>query len=327
MISSVASCPDCKSIDLIVDKKRGEVTCKSCGLIIEDNLIDGGQEWREFSGEGQDGRRAGAPSSYAKHDMGTGTEVGSSSEVYSLSVKNRRKYLRLRKWHNRSSTSLERNLKYALADLKRISSLLKIPPAIEEEAARIYRMAVERGLVRGRSMEFVVVGAIYIASRLFNLPRSLNEVCQLTNNNKRDVGKTYRFIARELGIRMLPSQAGDYIPKFANRLQFSAETQTQAQKILEIAKDSELTSGRGPTGLAAAALYVASLITGEKRTQREIADVVGVTEVTIRNRYKEMIEKLNLDHLIEEAKEKREAERKEMDKDDDDDDDELRIQE
>jgi transcription initiation factor TFIIB len=128
---------------------------------------------------------------------------------------------------------------------------------------------------------------------------------------------------------MLPSQAGDYIPKFANRLQFSAETQTQAQKILEIAKDSELTSGRGPTGLAAAALYVASLITGEKRTQREIADVVGVTEVTIRNRYKEMIEKLNLDHLIEEAKEKREAERKEMDKDDDDNDNdnELRIQE
>ncbi|MBN88628.1 hypothetical protein CMO95_03490 [Candidatus Woesearchaeota archaeon] len=325
---SVVSCPDCKSTNLNVDRTKGEVTCNTCGLIVEEDMIDAGQEWREFSGEGQDGRRAGAPSSYAKHDMGTGTEVGSSSEVYSLSVQDRRKFLRLRKWHNRSSTSLERNLKYALADLKRISSLLNIPPAIEEEAARIYRQAVERGLVRGRSMECVVVGAIYIAARLFNLPRSLNEVCQITNNNKRDVGKTYRFIARELGIRMLPSGPGDYIPKFANKLGFSAETQTQAQKILEIAKDSELTSGRGPTGLAAASLYVASLITGEKRTQREIADVVGVTEVTIRNRYKEMIDRLDLDKLIEAAKEKRAEERKKMGKNpDEEEEEELRIQE
>ena len=319
------SCPECKSDKLSVDHKRGEIVCNSCGIVMDENMLDQGQEWREFS-DGQDERRSGAPSSYAKHDMGTGTEVGTSSEVYGLSVKDRRKYLRLRKWHNRSSTSLERNLKYALADLKRISSLLNIPPKIEEEAARIYRMAVEKGLVRGRSMECVVVGAIYIASRQFNLPRSLNEVCQLTNNNKRDVGKTYRFIARELGIKMAPSGAGEYIPKFANKLGFSAETQTQAQKILEIAQTSELTSGRGPTGLAAAALYVASLITGEKRTQREIADVVGVTEVTIRNRYKEMIEKLNLDPLIEEAKNKREAERLAMGQVDEPEE-ELRIQE
>ena len=319
------TCPECKSAKLSVDHKRGEVVCNSCGFVMDENMMDQGQEWREFS-DGQDERRSGAPSSYAKHDMGTGTEVGTSSEVYKLSVKDRRKYLRLRKWHNRSSTSLERNLKYALADLKRISSLLNIPPTIEEEAARIYRMAVEKGLVRGRSMECVVVGAIYIASRQFNLPRSLNEVCQLTNNNKRDVGKTYRFIARELGIKMAPSGAGTYIPKFANKLGFSAETQTQAQKILEIAQSSELTSGRGPTGLAAAALYVASLITGEKRTQREIADVVGVTEVTIRNRYKEMIEKLNLDGLIEEAKNKREAERLAMGQVEEPEE-ELRIQE
>jgi transcription initiation factor TFIIB len=127
---------------------------------------------------------------------------------------------------------------------------------------------------------------------------------------------------------MLPSGPGDYIPKFANKLGFSAETQTQAQEILEIAKNSELTSGRGPTGLAAASLYVASLITGEKRTQREIADVVGVTEVTIRNRYKEMIDRLDLDNLIDQAKQKRAEERKKMGKDPDEDDDpELRIQE
>jgi len=304
--SFIKRCPECNSINLTIDEKRGEVICKSCGLVLDENMIDAGQEWREFSGEGADHRRTGVPTSFAKHDLGTGTEVGSTQDVYNLSGSDRRKFLRLRKWQSRSSTSLERNLKYALVELRRVSSLLNIPPAIEEEAARVYRLAVTKGLVRGRSMECVVVGAVYIASRLFNLPRSLNEVTQLTNTNKRDVGKTYRFIARELGIRMLPSGPVDYIPKFANKLGFSAETQTKAQEILKTAHDSELTSGRGPTGLAAAALYVASLMTGEKRTQREIADVVGVTEVTIRNRYKEMIERLDLDKMIEEAKKERE---------------------
>jgi len=302
----IKKCPECQSINLTLDEKRGEIICKSCGLVVDENEIDISQEWREFGGEGESKRRAGSPTSYTKHDLGTGTEIGDAADVYGLSGPDRRKFMRLKKWHSRSSTSLERNLKYALVELRRVASLLNVPPAIEEEAARIYRMAVTKGLVRGRSMESVVVGAVYIASRLFNLPRSLNEVCTITNTNKRDVGKTYRFIARELRIRMLPSGPIDYIPKFANKLKFSAETQTKAIEILKIAQDSELTSGRGPTGLAAAALYVASLMTGEKRTQREIADVVGVTEVTIRNRYKEMIERLELDEMLEAAKKERE---------------------
>ncbi len=306
----IRRCPECQSINLTVDDKRGEIICKSCGLVIEENTVDPGQEWREFGSDDQGKRRAGAPTSFSKYDMGTGTEVGSVSEIYNLSSTERRKFIRLRKWHNRSSTSIERNLKYALVELRRVSSLLNIPPSIEEEAARIYRLAVTKGLVRGRSMESVIVGAIYIAARLFNLPRSLNEVTTKTNTNKRDVGKTYRFIARELNIKLLPSGPIDYIPKFANKLGFSAETQTQAVEILKIAQESELTSGRGPTGLAAAALYVASLVTGEKRTQREIADVVGVTEVTIRNRYKEMIERLDLDAIIAKAKKEREQKKK-----------------
>ena len=224
--------------------------------------------------------------------MGTGTQIGTASELYNLPGGQRRKFMRLRQWHNRSSTSLERNLKYALVEMKRVASLLNIPPSIEEEAARIYNLAVRKALVRGRSMESVVVGAIYIASRRFNLPRSLNEICKLTGANKREVGKTYRFIARSLGVRLLPSGPAEYIPKFANKLGFNSSTQTKAVEILKKAQNIELTSGRGPIGLAAASLYVASLMTGEKRTQREIADVVGVTEVTIRNRYKEIIERL-----------------------------------
>ena len=300
----VKKCPECNSINLTIDDKKGEIICKSCGLVLDENLIDHGPEWRFSDDNGK--QRAGAPASFTKADMGTSTQIGSQAEIYNLSGSQRRRFLRLRQWHNRSSTSLERNLKYALVELKRVASILNIPPAIEEEAARIYNMAVRKALVRGRSMESVVVGAVYIASRRFNLPRSLNEICKLTGANKRDVGKTYRFIASSLNIRLLPSGPEDYIPKFANKLNFSSATQTKSIEILKKAQKLELTSGRGPIGLAAAALYVSSLITGEKRTQREIADAVGVTEVTIRNRYKEIIDKLKLKSTLDKIKDKEE---------------------
>ena len=301
MARFIKRCPECNSINLTIDEKKAEVICKSCGLVLDESLVDFGPEWREF-GEDEGKRRAGAPSTFTKADMGTGTQIGSQSEIYNLPGSQRRRFMRLRQWHNRSSTSLERNLKYALVELKKVASLLNIPPSIEEEAARIYNLAVRKALVRGRSMESVVVGAIYIAARRFNLPRSLNEICKITGANKREVGKTYRFIARSLGVKLLPSGPADYIPKFANKLNFSSATQTKAVEILKKAQNLELTSGRGPIGLAAASLYVASLMTGEKRTQREIADVVGVTEVTIRNRYKEIIEKLGLKEDLEKVK-------------------------
>ncbi len=302
----VKRCPECSSINLTVDEKKGEVVCKSCGLVVDENIVDSGPEWRNIEGE-EDQRRAGAPATFTKADMGTGTQIGSNAEIFNLPGAQRRKMLRLREWHQRSSTSLERNLKYALVEMKRVSSLLNIPPSIEEEAARIYNLAVRKALVRGRSMESVVVGAVYIASRQFNLPRSLNEICKVTGANKREVGKTYRFIARSLGLKLLPSGPEEYVPKFANKLGFNSQTQTRAVEILKKAKTIELTSGRGPIGLAAAALYVASLLTGEKRTQREIADVVGVTEVTIRNRYKEIIERLGLAKTIEKLERELEA--------------------
>jgi transcription initiation factor TFIIB len=303
----IKRCPECGSINLQVDEKRGEIVCKDCGTVIDENLIDTTPEWREFSEDGEDHRRAGAPATFTRADLGTGTTIGTGTEIYNLPGSQRKKFMRLKEWHNRSSTALERNLRYALVELRRVASILNVPAAIEEEAARIYNSAVRKGLVRGRSVESVVVGALYIAIRRFGLPRSLNEICRLASANKREVGKTFRFIARNLNIKLLPAGPVDYIPKFANKLNFSAATQTKAVEILKKAQNVELTSGRGPIGLSAAALYVASLLTGEKRTQREIADAVGVTEVTIRNRYKEIVEKLGLQEVIAKALEEEEG--------------------
>jgi transcription initiation factor TFIIB len=227
-----------------------------------------------------------------------------TSDYYKLG-KDKDKFFRLRKWQYRISTAIERNLKVALAELKRIGSYLKLPKQVEEEAARIYRLAVQKGLVRGRSMESVVAGALYAACRRHEVPRTLDEMGEASGIEKKEIGRTYRFITRELGISIRPSNPSDYIPRFASALKLSPETQSKAVEILEEARRIELTSGRGPTGIAAAALYVSSLIHGEKRTQREVADVAGVTEVTIRNRYKELIKKLNLAKQVEKMKNKK----------------------
>ncbi|MBT3866013.1 transcription initiation factor IIB [Candidatus Woesearchaeota archaeon] len=294
MPQKTKKCPECSSTNLIADKDRGELVCKDCGLVLEERMVDFGQEWREFENDQEKRRRTGAPMTYTRYDRGLGTDIGQRGDIFQLDGKGMNKFLRLRKWQYRISTAIERNLKLALAELKRVASYLKLPKAVEEEAAKIYTLAVQRGLVRGRSMESVVAGALYAACRRHEIPRTLDELSEASGIEKKEVGRTYRFITRELGIRILPSNPVDYIPRFASALKLSAETQSKSVEILEMAEAADLTSGRGPTGIAAASLYVAALTKDEKRTQREVADVAGVTEVTIRNRYKELFNKLNL---------------------------------
>jgi transcription initiation factor TFIIB len=302
MSKFVRKCPECGSTNLAVQKERGEAICRDCGLVLEDKMIDFGRDWREFEDDsGGSKRRTGAPLSVTKADLGMGTDVGQKSDVYQLSAKGKNKFIRLRKWQHRISTAIERNLKLALAELKRVSSYLKLPKAVEEEAAVIYTQAVQKGLVRGRSMESVVAGSLYASCRRHEVPRTLDELSEASGIDKKEVGRTYRFITRELGIRILPSNPIDYLPRFVTALKLSAETQSRAVDILNEAKKAELTSGRGPTGIAAAALYVAALMNNEKRTQREVADVAGVTEVTIRNRYKELLRELKLKDKIKKA--------------------------
>jgi len=301
----VKKCPECGGTNLFYNKEKGEVICKECGLVVEDKMVDFGQDWREFDSDGAElRRRTGAPITYTQYDQGLGTEVGRKADLYNLEKKTKNKFFRLRKWQYRISTAIERNLKLALAELKRVSSYLKLPKSVEEEAARIYTLAVQRGLVRGRSMESVVAGALYAACRRHEVPRTLDELSEASGIEKKEVGRTYRFITRELAITILPSNPIDYIPRFSSSLKLTPKTQSKAVEIIEQAQGAELTSGRGPTGIAAAGLYVAALINGEKRTQREVADVAGVTEVTIRNRYKELLDKLDLEKDIKKIKKK-----------------------
>ncbi len=289
-------CPECGDENLVWNKEKGEVACKSCGLVLDDKLFDFGQEWREFDSESsQNLRRTGAPLTYTQEDRGLGTEVGTKADLYKLSKKDKDRFYRLRLWQRRVSTAIESNLRLALSEIKRIVSVLGLPGYVEEEISRIYTEAVQRGLVRGHSTEAVVAGVVYAVLRMYDIPRTLNEVSDVTGIDKKKVAKNFKYVSRNLNIRTLPIDPMNYVSRFASELQLKPKTQTKALDIVQVAVKEEITSGRSPKGIAAGALYIASKIHNERRTQAEIAKVADVTEVTVRNSYKELIE--NLDFL------------------------------
>lgn len=302
MAKYIEKCPECGSKELEYDEKRGEIVCKNCGLVLEESKVDLGQEWREFDWEqAMKKRRAGSPLTKTKPDKGLTTKVGEAGDVYKLSSDQRKKYFKYRKWQRRISTPIERNIKLALAELRRVSSYLNLPSVVTEESARTYRKAAARGLVRGRSMEAMVAGALYAACKEHEVPRTLDEIAEAFPLTVKEVGKTYRFVCRQLDIRILPPDPLNYVPRFADELNLPVKVESEAIDIVKQAKSRSITSGKGPTGIAAAALYVSTLMHGEKRTQRRVAEVAGVTEVTIRNRYKELIEKLELGNKVGEV--------------------------
>jgi transcription initiation factor TFIIB len=305
-MAHIQKCPDCGGINLYYDDQQGEVICNDCGLVVEEKLVDTSQEMQgSFEGEEKKGR-GGAPLSDQKFDKGLTTNVGEISDIYKLKGDETRKFLRLKKWQERVSTSIERNLRLAMAELRRVASFLNLPNVVKNEASRIYNYVLQRGLVRGRSMESVIAACIYSACRSYNIPRTLDEISNASDVERKEIGRTYRFIIRKMGIKTTPSSPKDYISRFASVLHLSPKTQNEALKILKKAETSELTSGRGPAGIAAAALYVSALLNDEKKTQREVADVAGITEVTIRNRYKELLDRLALEDKlkIKEAEQK-----------------------
>src|SRR3989338_2648116 len=294
-------CPECVSNKLTRDSDKGEVICSNCGLIISDEAVDLGKEWRSFdSDQFEERSRTGSPMKYVKLNKGLVTMIdrrGTDLRGNKLSTKGRAQMYRLIKWHKRASisSSMQRNLSIALAELRRVASYLNIPDQLVEAAALLYRKTVKKGLIRGRLIEAVVAAVLYTVCRTYNVPRTLNEMAEASGLTKKEIGRTYRFLVRELKLEVPLTNAIYYIPRFASELNLSGEVQEEGRKILEKAIGNGLISGRGPTGVAAAAVYIAGLLKGERRTQKEVANVAGVTEVTIRNRYRELRKKLNIE--------------------------------
>jgi transcription initiation factor TFIIB len=288
--------PDNLDPEELVRTADGELMHEETGLIVDEDRIDPGPEWRAFNhSERQSKSRVGAPTTQTMHDKGLTTTIDwKDKDAYgrSISSEKRSQMHRLRKWQERIRTkdAGERNLQFALSEVDRMASALGVPRSVREVASVIYRRALNEDLIRGRSIEGVATAALYAACRQEGIPRSLDEVAEVSRVPQKEIGRTYRYISQELGLELKPVDPKQFVPRFASALGLSEEVQSKATEIIDVSAEQGLLSGKSPTGFAAAAIYAASLLCNEKKTQREVADVAQVTEVTIRNRYQEQIE-------------------------------------
>ncbi|SDJ30109.1 transcription initiation factor TFIIB [Halovenus aranensis] len=288
-------CPECGG-SLVNDTEHGETVCEDCGLVVEEDEIDPGPEWRAFDSRERDEKsRVGAPTTNMMHDKGLSTNIGwQDKDGYgnALSSRQREKMQRLRTWNERFRTrdSKERNLKQALGEIDRMASALGLPENVRETASVIYRRALEDDLLPGRSIEGVASAALYAAARQAGTPRSLDELERVSRVDRMELTRTYRYIIRELELEVKPADPEHYIPRFASELGLSEEAERRARDLLDHGREEGLISGKSPVGLAAAAIYAASLLTNQKLTQNEVGNVADVSEVTIRNRYHELLE-------------------------------------
>lgn len=292
-------CPECGNPNLISDDSRGEIICNTCGLVIDQKMIDQGPDWRAFSAEDEKQKaRAGAPTTLTLHDKGLSTIIGRRNrDAYGrkISPKKKAKIYRLRKWNTRSRTnkSIDRNLSMALNILDRLSSQFNISKELKEFAAYIYRKMAYKNMIRGRSIESMLIASIYLTCRLNDVPRTLDDFLEFTSSTKKQISRCYKLIVHELNININSFSPINFIPRFSADLNLSGKTQNRAAELLKLAKKYRITAGKAPTGLAGAALYIAAIQEGERRTQKEISETVGVTEATIRNRYKEISRVMN----------------------------------
>jgi transcription initiation factor TFIIB len=294
-------CPECGSANLIHDYDTGETVCGDCGLVLYGQMMDKGPEWRAFTQEEKASRsRVGMPTSYSVHDKGLSTAIGQiDRDAFGrrLPLSTRLLMWRLKKWQirSRAHSSVDRNLAQAMAELDRLSDKVYIPGPIKEKAAVIYRKALDKRLVRGRSIAAITAAAAYAACRGSGTPRALHEIAEASLVDKRDVARCYRLLLHELDMHMPIADPLTYVSKIAERTGISGKTQGIAIRILREARKKRAAAGKDPMGLAAAALYIACLQNNEKKTQKDIAEAAGVTEVTVRNRYKTLKKQLKLE--------------------------------
>jgi len=288
-------CPECTG-NLINDAEHGETVCEDCGLVVEEDEIDPGPEWRAFDSRDKDKKsRVGAPTTKMMHDKGLSTNIGwQNKDGYgnALSSRQREKMQRLRTWNERFRTrdSKERNLKQALGEIDRMASALGLPENVRETASVIYRRALEEDLLPGRSIEGVGTASLYAAARQAGNPRSLDELSKVSRVDRMELTRTYRYIVRELKLEVKPADPMSYVPRFTSELGLSEAVKRRARELLDSASKEGVMSGKSPVGLAAAAIYAGSLLSNEKVTQSQVSEVADISEVTIRNRYHELLD-------------------------------------
>lgn len=289
-------CPECDSTHVTDD--GSETVCGDCGLVITDQTIDRGPEWRSFDdGEnGTNARRTGAPVTEMLHDKGLTTQISwqnKDANGQTLSARKRKRMGRLRKWQERcrTSDSKERNVKHAITEIDRMASALGLPENIRETASVIYQKAVEEDLLIGRSIEGMTTASLYAAARQGNVPRTFDEFAPVSKVDALEVKRAYRHLNQNLGLNIQPARPEEYLPRLCSELDVDDEVKRRTRDILSDTEGEAWRSGKNPIGLAAAAIYAAGVIECPKEyTQSDIGEAADISDVTIRNRYRQFLE-------------------------------------
>jgi len=295
-----AICSVCGGSEFYQDHTRGESICTSCGCVINERNLDTGPEWRAFTAEERNARaRTGSPMTLTMADKGLATTIGWSdrdANGRAIAASSRAAIYRMRKWQIRTlvHSSQHRNLSIAMSEMDRLTSQLGVPHETKETAALVYRKALNKRLVRGRSIEGMVAATIYLSCRIHKIPRQLDEIVTEARVNRKELGQCVRLILRNVDVKVPIPSANDLMPRISADLGLDGKTVHTAMRIINEAREKGITAGKDPGGLAAAALYIAGIIEDDRRTQREIAEASNVTEVTVRNRYKDLANSLKI---------------------------------
>jgi transcription initiation factor TFIIB len=269
---------------------RDETVCADCGLVVSEDHIDHGPEWRTFEGE-SDGRkkRTGSPLTRSRHDRGLTTEIGHDTDLR-LTGRKRRRVARMRKLHERAriGSKTERNQVYAFTEIRRIVSSLDLSRNVRDRACVLFESAQSEDLIRGRSLEGFAAAVVYATCRTAAVSRTLDEVLDVARASRSELKTAYDVMNRELGLPTGPIDPREYLPRFASRLGLPADIERRAADLVEYGHEENLVSGRDPSGFAAASLYVAAMDTPYRMTQKEAAEVADVSAVTLRSAYQDL---------------------------------------
>ncbi|MFQ5940995.1 MAG: transcription initiation factor IIB family protein [Nitrososphaerales archaeon] len=284
-------CARCGKPSLVTDGATGEIFCGNCGYVMTEKVEALTPEWRSFSNEEYEQRsRTGIPASLAMHDMGLATIIGPMDRDASgrpLSASMKSAIERLRTWDSRSQfhESSYRNMRQAFTELDRLKDKLALGDALVEKAAYIYRKAIEKRLVQGRSISALGAATLYLVCRDTETPRTLKDVASASGVKKKEVARCYRLLIKELDLKMPVVDPIKCVARIASRAGVSEKAKRKALEILKKAEKTKIIAGKAPMSVAATALYIACVMNGEDKTQKEVAEAAGVTEVTLRNRY------------------------------------------
>lgn len=286
--ATARACPEC---DGRLAPDRDETVCTDCGLVVSEERIDRGPDWRSFEDDDTEKKRTGAPLTRSRHDRGLSTEIGHDGDLR-LTGRKRRRISRMRKHHERAriGSKTERNQVYAFTEIRRIVSSLDLSRNVRDRACVLFESAQSEDLVRGRSLEGFTAGAVYATCRTAAVSRTLDEVLDVARATRNELKTAYDVMNRELGLPTGPIDPREYLPRFASRLDLPTEIERRAAELVERGHEQNLIAGRNPGGFAAACLYAAALDTRYRMTQKEAAEVADVTAVTLRSAYQDLQE-------------------------------------